>query len=208
MFKTIIFDLGRVLVHFDFTRGYRAMEKLCPYSSAEIPKRLAPTGLVELLETGGIEPRAFVSSMNEVLSIRELDYQGFCDIWSSIFTETLLPESMVERLGERYRLLLLSNTNAIHFDMIRATYPILRHFHHCVLSYEVGAAKPDRKIYEAALAAAHCRPEECFYTDDIADYVRAGREIGFDAVQFESAAQIQREMRSRGISWDDSEGTK
>jgi glucose-1-phosphatase len=203
MHKTIIFDLGRVLVHFDFTRGYRLMEKVCPYSSAEIPGRLAPTGLVELFETGGIEPRAFVSQMSEVLSIREMDYQGFCDIWSSIFTETLLPESMVRSLAERYRVLLLSNTNAIHFEMIRATYPILRHFHHCVLSYEVGAAKPDRKIYQAALEAAQCRPEECFYTDDIGEYVRAGKSIGFDAVQFESAAQIQREMRARGIIWEE-----
>ena len=45
MHKAILFDLGRVLVHFDFGRGYQALEKLGGCPAAEIPKRLAPTGL-------------------------------------------------------------------------------------------------------------------------------------------------------------------
>ena len=37
MHKAILFDLGRVLVHFDFERGYRALEPLCSLPAAEIP---------------------------------------------------------------------------------------------------------------------------------------------------------------------------
>src|SRR3954467_1584543 len=44
MYKAIIFDLGKVLVHFDFKRSYRALESLCPHAAADIPKLLAPTG--------------------------------------------------------------------------------------------------------------------------------------------------------------------
>jgi len=201
MHKTIIFDLGKVLIHFDFKRGYRALEGICAYPAAEIPKRLAPTGLVERFESGLVEPRDFVEQFSRILDLH-LDYGQFCEIWSCIFTNELLPESMLESLAAKYRLLLLSNTNAIHFDMLRANYGhLLRHFHHLVLSYEVQAMKPRPEIYQAALQHAGCEPAECFYTDDIADYVKAAREFGIDAVQFESREQIEREMRGRGIDW-------
>ncbi len=82
--------------------------------------------------------------------------------------------------------------------MLRSRYPILDRFHDFVLSYEVGAAKPSARIYQEAIRRAGCRPEECFFTDDIALYVDAARQHGIDAVQFQSAAQIEVELRSRG----------
>jgi epoxide hydrolase-like predicted phosphatase len=200
MYKAIIFDLGKVLVQFDFKRGYRELEALCPYPAAEIPKRIATTDLVVRFETGLIESHDFVSQFSALLGLR-LDYGHFCRIWSCIFSETLIPESMLEALAARYRLLLLSNTNAIHFEMIRANYPLLRHFHDLILSYEVKAMKPRPEIYHAAVERAGCRPDECFYTDDIADFVEAARRLGIDAVQFHSAEQLQEAMRARGISW-------
>ena len=49
-----------------------------------------------------------------------ITYEQFCEIWSSIFLpEILVPESLLAGIAERYRLLVLSNTNAIHFDMVR-----------------------------------------------------------------------------------------
>ncbi len=198
MYQALIFDLGRVLIDFDFRRGYQALQSHCPYPAEDIPRRLGPTGLVERFETGLIEPRDFVAQLSEVLDLR-IDYDGFCDIWSCIFTEPLIPESLLASLAHRYRLVLLSNTNAIHFEMLRPRLACLRHFHQLVLSYEVKAMKPRPEIYQAAIAAAGCRPEECFYTDDILPYVTAAREQGIDAVQFESPAQIERELSARGI---------
>jgi FMN phosphatase YigB (HAD superfamily) len=202
MHKAVIFDLGRVLIDFDFQRGYHALQGLCPHAAAEIPRRLASTGLVERFETGRMEPRDFVAQMSAALDLK-IDYDHFCRIWSSIFTETLIPESMLTGLAARYRLLLLSNTNAIHFEGLRASHPtLLRHFHELVLSYEVKAMKPRPEIYQAAIALAGCRPEECFYTDDIAPFVTAARSLGIDAVQFQSAAQLQGELQARGIRWE------
>ncbi len=200
MHKAVIFDLGRVLVNFDFKRGYQAMEGLCPYRAAEMPVRLANCDLVQRFETGLIGPRDFVAQMSAVLDLR-IEYEQFCGIWSSVFTETLVPESMLEGLAARYRLLLLSNTNPIHFEALRESHAMLRHFHDLVLSYEVKAMKPRPEIYQAAIARAGCRAEECFYTDDIAAYVTAARNLGIDAVQFESAAQLEREFAARGICW-------
>jgi glucose-1-phosphatase len=201
MHKAIIFDLGKVLIQFDFQRGYRALEGRCQYAAADIPKRIAPTGLVERFETGLVEPREFVAQLSGILGLR-MEYPDFCRIWSSIFTDPLIPESMLAGLAARYRLLLLSNTNSIHFEMLRRTCPFLRHFHELVLSYEVKAMKPSPEIYRAAVARAGCRADECFYTDDIGSYVEAARKEGIDAVQFQSATQIERELRSRGIAWE------
>ena len=205
MHKAIIFDLGRVLIDFDFKRGYQALEGLCPYRAAEIPGRLATCDLVERFETGLIEPRDFVAEMSAVLDLK-IDYDRFCRIWSSIFTGTLVPENLLAGLAARYRLMLLSNTNAIHFEGLRASHPMLRHFHDLVLSYEVKAMKPRPEIFQAAIARAGCRAEECFYTDDVAAFVTAARNLGIDAVQFESAAQLDREFAARGIRWNDGKG--
>ncbi|MBZ5582756.1 MAG: HAD-IA family hydrolase [Acidobacteriia bacterium] len=202
MHKAIFLDLGKVVIDFDFQRGYRALEGICPHAAAEIPKRIAPTGLVERLECGLIEPRDFVSRLSGILELR-VDYDRFCAIWNHIFTAPLIPESMLAALARRYRLLLLSNTNRIHFEMIRQAYPMLRHFHHLVLSYEVHAMKPRPEIYRAALDRAGCRPEECFYTDDIAAYVDAARTLGIDAVQFQGCEQLERELHARGIAFAD-----
>ena len=199
-YRAIIFDLGKVLVYFDFQLGYRALEGRCPYPTAEIRRRLAASGLVEKFETGLIEPRDFVGRIAGILDLR-LDYQEFCRTWSCIFRHTLVPESMLEGLAARYRLLLLSNTNVIHFESIQQNYTFLRHFHGLILSYQVKAMKPQPEIFQAAVAMAGCQPEECFYTDDIAEYVAAARRLGIDAVQFESSDQLQREMAARGIEW-------
>jgi putative hydrolase of the HAD superfamily len=196
--KTLIFDLGRVLVYFDFARAYRALESYCPCAAAEMPKRLFTTDLVQRLETGRISPRDFHAGFSQLIKL-DLDYERFCVIWTSIFTHALLPESLLENLSKRYRLVLLSNTNPIHFEMIREAYPHLKHFHDLTLSYEVGALKPEEAIYRAALERAGCQAEECFYTDDIPQFVEGGRRAGMDAVQFESRDQLERELRARGI---------
>ena len=201
MIKTVIFDLGKVLIPFDFSRGYRAMEPFCDYPAAEIPKRIAASDLVHRFETGLVEPRDFVEQLSRMLTLR-VDYDQFCEIWSSIFLpDTLVPESLLAGIRERYRLLVLSNTNALHFAMVRRNYPLLRHFHDLVLSYEVKAMKPSPAIYREAIARAQCRPEECFYTDDIPAYVEGARREGIDAVQFESSTQLERDLAARGVRW-------
>src|ERR1700739_1679356 len=125
MIKAVIFDLGRVIVPFDFSRGYARLEKLSGLPTSEIPKRLAGVGLVESFECGLIEPADFVRRFGERLDCA-IPYDQFCEIWNSIFLpETLIPESMLAAIAQRYPLILLSNTNRIHFEGIRANYPLL-----------------------------------------------------------------------------------
>src|ERR1022692_4837686 len=88
MHKAILFDLGKVLIHFDFRRGYRALEGLCPYTAAEIPRRLAGTGLVERFETGLVEPRDFVDQICRILELK-VDFDQFSVIRSEEHTSEL-----------------------------------------------------------------------------------------------------------------------
>ncbi len=97
----MILDLGRVVVDFDFKRGYLELEGLCPYPAAEIPKRLGSTDLVKRFETGLVGPEEFVSGLCQILQLR-VGYERFCDIWSAIFREALLPEEMLEGLASPY----------------------------------------------------------------------------------------------------------
>jgi len=202
MTKALIFDLGNVLVPFDFARGYAELQKYCALDPAEIRRRISERRLAQRYESGQTDSLTFYREMQEVLGV-SIEYGEFCRIWNSVFyPQTNFDDRMMAALAARYPLILLSNTNPIHFSMLRDNYPIFRHFHELVLSYEVGAMKPAPAMYEEALRRARCRPEECFYTDDIAEYVEAARRHGIDAVQFQSAGQIERELRARGVEWD------
>jgi putative hydrolase of the HAD superfamily len=197
--RAIIFDLGRVLVPFDFSLAYARIEALGGIPASEIPTKILPTGLMQQFESGEIEAPDFVRRVSALCRL-DVSFEQFDELWNSIFPrETLIAEELVETLARSYRLVLLSNTNRLHFDMLRKNYPILGHFHSFVLSYEVGAMKPAAKIYRKAVDEAGCRPEECFFTDDVAAYVEGAREHGIDAAQFVSAAQLEVELRKRGV---------
>lgn len=201
MIRTIILDLGRVLIPFDFERGYQRMAQRSGLPSDEIRSRIHATGIMTEYESGRVSSPAFADAIGRALGI-PLDYEEFCEIWSSIFLpHTLLPEEFVVSLRRNYRTVLLSNTNEIHYSMLRRTYPILGHFDAYILSYEAKAMKPEPAIYQATLAAAQCAPGECFFTDDMPDYVEGARRLGIDAVQFQGYEKLRADLETRGVRW-------
>ena len=139
MIKAILFDLGNVLVGFDFQRGYRALAGACRCPVEEIPQRIAGSGLIHPFERGEMSSREYFRRFSQILEM-EASFERFCELWSSIFLpEPLVPERLLAELKQRHRMVLVSNTNEIHYRMIRRTYGLLRHFDAYVLSYEVGA---------------------------------------------------------------------
>ncbi|MBL0160050.1 MAG: HAD family phosphatase [Bryobacterales bacterium] len=201
MLRTLIFDLGRVLISFDFQRGYTLMGELCGLPSATVRERLFSGSLVTEYESGQIGNHEFHRRVQALLET-PIAYEQFCEVWSSIFLpDTLIPEPLIAALHAKYRMVLLSNTNGIHFEGLRTTRTILRHFDAYVLSHEVKAMKPSPLIYAKAIEEARCAPAECFFTDDIPAYVEGAKLAGIDAVQFQSAEQIEAELRARGVDW-------
>jgi len=199
--KTVIFDLGRVLVDFDFMRGYKTMSEISGLSTGEVRQRFQASGIANEFESGAITEEEFEERTQRMLGT-SIPHEEFEAIWFSVFLPgTVMPEEVIEGIRRNHRTVLLSNTNAMHFRGLKQRYSILGHFDAYVLSHEVGAMKPLPAIYKAAIRAAECEPGECFFTDDVAEYAEGARRHGIDAVQFTGAGQAMEELSRRGVRW-------
>ena len=199
MLKTIIFDLGNVIVPLDFPAGAAAWSEATGLEPDEIRRRMASVDHYRAYEAGELSTPKFQQAMEELMEVR-LDETGFMNLWSSIFTyPTLVEADTLLKLKQRYRLVLLSNTNDLHFRFIRRNYPIVELFDAYVLSYEVQSMKPAARIYQAAVEAARCGAGECFFTDDLAANIEAARAHGFEAEVFVDESTLLGHLAARGV---------
>jgi putative hydrolase of the HAD superfamily len=101
----------------------------------------------------------------------------------------------------RHRVGVLSNTNELHWDFVTSGRfaMIPDDFEVTALSYEIGAIKPDPRIFAAAAELAGVAPEEVFFTDDMPGHVEAACRAGFDAVEFTTAVKLAEDLRKRGV---------
>lgn len=199
--KAILFDLGNVLVPFRLERGFAAFSEFTGLPAQEIAARLQNSTVYNDYEAGRLTTTQFHETMQELLQFR-FELSPLREAWNRIFLpETATSEELVASLKRSYRLVLLSNTNELHFNWLRERYPLLNHFDAFTLSHEVQAMKPDDKIYQAAIANAQCEPHECFYTDDIAKYVEAARTHGIRAEQFTGEADLKQHLTRHQIAF-------
>ncbi len=199
MIKTIIFDLGNVIVPFELDNGVKILESFCDIGHVEIREKIFASEEIRQFETGKISAAAFFEHLVSLLSVK-IRYEDFVHAWNSIFSlEPLISENLIANLAAKYRLLILSDTNELHFEFIRQHFPILRHFDDFVVSYEVGFLKPAPEMFQAAVEKAQCLPNECFFTDDREGNVEGAKTFGIDAVQFISAKQFELELKFRKL---------
>lgn len=195
MIKTLIFDLGKVIINFDHSRIIQRIEQFCEFNKAEISQKVFATTATQDYEIGKISSLEFFESVKNSLDLR-MNFSEFADAWTCTFDlELILSEKFIENLATKYRLLILSDTNELHFEFIRQNFPILRYFDDYVLSYQIGAVKPDGRIFRAAIEKASCSAEECFFTDDREPNVLGAQKVGINAVQFLSAEQLEKSLR-------------
>ncbi len=199
MIRSILFDLGNVLVPFEVQRAYKLLAQQSGLSTETVAERIRDSQIYNVYESGMLETGEFLERFQSLLGF-QCPKSEFREIWNAIFLpETSTSEELVLDLKQRYRLVLLSNTNDLHYGWLRERYPILNHFDAYTLSYEVKAMKPDPKIFAAAVANAQCEPGECFFTDDIARYVEAARAFGIDAEQFTGEHNLRAHLSTRGL---------
>lgn len=199
MVKTLIFDLGRVLVNVDFEMGYSRMAALNGLSVEDVRDRLQSSRLAYAYESGLMPSQEFASRVCELMGVAP-SFEEFSDIWYSVFHEgPLVPEAFIAGLHERYRLVLLSNTNALHYEMLELRLPVLKHFDAYTLSYKLGVQKPSPAIYRDAVVKAGCAPGECFYTDDVQEYIDGARAAGLQAMQFRGFGRLKADLLAAGV---------
>ena len=199
MLKSFIFDLGNVLLLFSHDRMYAQVAGLCGREPGEIRDAFLNEDLGIRLERGEISELELQNRLERRFGVtfeREALFRAMADIFTPN-SEMLAIVDELKRQG--FRLVLLSNTNSLHIRWIESQYEVLSKFDACVLSHEVGALKPDPKIYAAAIECANHPADECFYTDDIGTYVAAGRECGLHAEVFVGSGGFREQAARHGV---------
>ena len=163
--RSLFLDLGRVLIDFDHRHFADRMESLTGLSEAELSAAVIGNGLVRKYELGLLETTEFCSEISRRLGI-PVSLEEFASAWNSIFfEESLLTEDLISAIASRQPLYIVSNTNEMHFEFINNRYPLMKHFTGCILSYRVGAAKPDPEIYRRALVEAGVQPSQVLFVE-------------------------------------------
>ncbi|MCI0419818.1 MAG: HAD family phosphatase [Acidobacteria bacterium] len=200
MIQVIYFDLGKVIIDFDHARAAQELVKVTPLSLQEAVAVLSDGELVSEYETGRLSSQGHYQKVCRRLQMN-VSMEKFRQLWGSMFLpEPLLSAPFLQALKQQYRLILLSNTNEIHFDYVTQNYPILRLIEERLLSYEAGCMKPEARIFELAIERAGVAPDHIFFTDDRHENIEAAQRAGIQAVQFQSESQLKRDMQSRGIA--------
>jgi FMN phosphatase YigB (HAD superfamily) len=200
-YTTIVFDLGNVLLPFDYQRIIERLEHVesgLGEKFVEFYKNHYE--IHRKFERGEYSVDEFTEKILSVLN-HKIGKEDFYRIYSKIFTVNEELVSVLPVLKRNYKLVIMSNTNAIHEKYGWGDYEFLRYFDKLVLSHEVGAVKPERKIYEAVEVFTHEQAEGHLYVDDVIEYVLAGRHLGWDAVQYVGNKQLFEEFDKRGIEW-------
>jgi epoxide hydrolase-like predicted phosphatase len=192
--KLIIFDLGRVLVDFDFRLVIKRLKRYTDFSEKDIRRYFLETPLWGAFERGEVEPKDFFMQLSKALKLQKLAFDEFAPLWNSIFTEKHDTVSILARLKGRYRIALLSNVNILHWDHIHETHDFIQWFDHPVASFEVGTRKPDPDIYRTTLHRAGVAPQQAVFIDDMEPHVLAARSLGIEAHRFVNAPQLARDL--------------
>ena len=196
--KTCLFDLGNVLLFFSHDKMCRQIGELVGASESEVKARLLGTPLQLDFESGRKTAAETHAELDEFFG-SSTSLADFEHAASDIF---VLNEPMVPLLDDLksngVRLVLLSNTCSSHFEFAQENFDLLSRFDDFTTSFQAGATKPFDRIYEDALSRIQCEPAECFYTDDIGEYIDAARRFGIDAELFESADRTREQLTARG----------
>ena len=180
---TFLYDIGRVLLDFDFESSLaRLLPADCPDPAARLERLLDRK---DDFEAGMIDPDEYIHWALGVLGSPATPAE-FRHAWQRIFTPNDPMWQCVRKLSAAgHRLILFSNTNAIHCPWVFEAYPEFSLFDGAVLSFETGTIKPHPPIYQHAVDAHDLIPESTLYIDDLPQNIATGREFGFHCWQYE-----------------------
>lgn len=203
--KGVVFDFGNVLCGLDRMAFAREAAKRSPLGAEEIDAALWGGELEHDFETGKYDSRAYFSILRERFSF-DAGYQY--EAFAADFARIILPypdgeEGLRYAAGLGLRTFVLSNTSFLHARCIfdNETLASIPEFH--ILSYKVGAMKPDPAIWRAFLRQSGMDPGECLYVDDVPKYCEAARSLGFRALHFDKSRENLRNALADVLIWDE-----
>ena len=187
MTEVLILDAGNVAMKFFKMKACIRLAASSPYSPQEVQDIIA-TKLEKQLESGQMSESAFCNAvLHDIKS--SLTVPDVMRIWGNIITPNPYIDRYVDQLIKRgVRIAILSNTNGIHWPYIMDVPVFVKLQHYgapFILSHEVHASKPDRRIFDVALERCKIEANQALYVDDIMQYVEVARSLGMKSEQYD-----------------------
>ncbi len=210
LLPVLIFDFGNVVAYFDYRRFFDRLGARLGRTGESVRNQLHEGGFSNLhapFESGLITAVAFAESVTAGLRV-SLPFEEFVRDWEDIFWLNEPVSRLIASLDSRgYRLILGSNTNALHASYYRRRFAAtLDRFDALVLSHEVGCMKPDVRFYEACAKVAGVAPGSCVFIDDMAENVAGARAAGLQSLQYVDTAGLVAGLRELGVEIGPDEG--
>jgi FMN phosphatase YigB (HAD superfamily) len=199
MIKAVVFDLGNVLVNFDYTIAARQIAPRTRFTADELMAFLARSPFMLEYEKGLLSRQEFFAVVRSGTGFVG-DLAKFASLFGDIFSE-ITPMVQLQAALRRRGLpsYVFSNTNDMAVEHLRRDFPFFGNFDGYVLSYEHHAMKPDPALYESLERLAGRRGEELFYLDDRPENVDAGAARGWQALLHESPEKSLAAVRKLGL---------
>ncbi len=193
MIRTVIFDIGNVLMKFDYMPYIRRLlgdEEVIYRVNGAIWR----SGYWNELDRGGNKEEIF-----RMMVAAEPDYQEeirlvFDNIGQCMFRMEYAIPWILELKERGYQVLFLSNYSRNTMDANPEVLDYLPYMDGGVFSCDVHLVKPDPAIYQALCDKYALRPEECVFLDDNAANVRAARDFGLSAILFSDYGHTKAEL--------------
>ncbi len=186
-----IFDLGKVLVDFDYSIAERKIAARSSKAPAELHTFLGSSPLLVDYESGRLTRQTFYEAIRDAISFRG-DLAEFSGYFADIFAEmpgTIALHAELRRRG--FKTYIFSNTNDLAIEHVRRNFPFFKNFDGYIFSHEVGAMKPDALIYEAMEKMCGRRGADLIYIDDRAENIAAGAARGWRTILHESSEKTK-----------------
>jgi len=198
MIRAIIFDYGNVISSVDNDRFLEEIAKSSGKTGAELNTIIdANANLLRGFETGTISPDTFFYGFVKSVGL-DMGKNEFIQLFTGRFTPVVETHNLIRSLKPGYKLALLSNTNEWDFEYEIRKSPVFPLFDTVTASFQVGAMKPDKKIYLDALDKLNAMPEECVYIDDIKEYIDAACDLGIRGIHYTSHEELIGGLRKLG----------
>jgi putative hydrolase of the HAD superfamily len=182
----VVFDLGKVLVDFDYSIAARKVAARSTKSLQDLAAFLSASPLLIQYESGAVNRREFFGQIRDAVG-----FQGglaeFGSYFADIFTEIspmIALHAELRRCG--HKTYIFSNTNDLAIEHVERNFPFFKNFDGYIYSCEVGAMKPDAKIYEAMEKMCGRSGADIIYLDDRSENIQAGLARGWRAILHET----------------------
>jgi HAD superfamily hydrolase (TIGR01509 family) len=182
--STLIFDFGGVLIDLDMNQSILNFKKLGVENVENYLSNFGQSGFFMQLEKGKISADEFRSEIRK-MTVNSITDKEIDDAWNAFLVR--IPSEkldIVYELRKKYRVIMLSNTNAIHFPYAEQTFfsyknrSIDEYFDKCYRSYDMKMAKPDAEIFEAILSQEQVAANRCLLLDDGPKNIEQAQKLG------------------------------